>query len=601
MRGGFLKHLRPKNLLLTFSLVGGAIIIGLLIFSISTNSFKSNPNKAKISKLEKINSIDGEGPDLGIVINDTLDQVSTNQNLNYSIDVSNVGNIVSTNVKVTINFSELPTYDLVNSTEGWACEGNTCIFNINSLDPSFTQNLNLAVSSPNSFGANSVDFITSANVIDDGVNGNDLDPTDNNSEDRDTIQAAPQMKLQTFTTRDSYVEGQKVVYRIEVFNLGNRFATNPIITTDIPDNTVYSITESTEGWDCAIIENPKACQLHLGEVEGFSSFVVYFAVDIIPTPQPMDPITQITNQMVVSNGDGLIDVNLPPVNPDPIITPINSPNLNFTKEFIPGNTSANQNVLIRYTLQNTGNANAYEIVIRDNSLPVSKFTNIQPSNIPEGFTFENHQADNNNVTLITSNSGTYIEPGQSAVFEFSSKLTDDFNDGDNFVSYSTATVSGLEGNIPGKRVIGPENTSATLIIGKPDLSVTITNSLDTVKPGRITNYIISSTNSGHSVSKNIKYTIVVPNYSTFIPANSSNWACSYLTAGGICTLNFEQLLPGESYAANFNLKIDVNIPQAVNTFANTVKVEDDNSNGSDIDLSNNTATDTDKIAKVFFP
>jgi len=589
----------------SFGLLFISIIFIFLVISVSNEFYRAGVYESSLknqaTKLEKINIQAESGIDLAVTITDNEEFVEASQILNYKITIDNFGSVKAKNVYLSFNIPSYTTIALDSSTAGWVCQTSVCNFQIESIDSLFSQSVTISVLTSSSFNPTTQELI--AFVIIRESENLDTNLSNNEATDINTIRAYPQIKLTQTTTENHFVEGGTVVYRFDYTNDGLRDAQNVVVTERLPIFTTFNFADSTNGWTCSDHDlSGNLCSFTIPYISAKTSGILYFSIRINATPASLQPISQIVNSVSINNGDGIKDdINYPAISPADLVTNIASPELGIVKEFLPLSAGPNDIVRIKVTLQNTGNANSYEVTLRDNSLVGSKFSNLTADLIPNNFDAQISNIDGNEVILFISKMNTFIAPGETVVFEYSVVLKNHYNNGESYVSYSSVTGSSLEGDIPGKRVYGPISAFATLNLGKPDLAVSISNNLEIVKPGKPTTYSIVVTNNGHIDTKNITISVTIPEYSIHNPSPNPNWHCSGTSSGSICLINIGSLGSGETVTILFGLRISFPIPNNVTVFAVSASVTYDGSHGEDYDLSNNVSTDSDKIAIIYYP
>lgn len=176
------------------------------------------------------------------------------------------------------------------------------------------------------------------------------------------------------------------------------------------------------------------------------------------------------------------------------------PELNISKEFIDPTTgdpvlevTSGQQVRVRLTVENTGTANAYDVVITDAiNNDDAVFINPAAVTTPAGFTFNFNDQGNANiaddVVTFSANNGIFIPPLSGApsnelVFEFDVTLTDSVVS-DDFSSLrieNTASVTGDSLDGDPTLASGAANTHQRVtsdsaddyLIGKPDFDKSV--------------------------------------------------------------------------------------------------------------------------------
>jgi glycerol uptake facilitator-like aquaporin len=123
------------------------------------------------------------------------------------------------------------------------------------------------------------EIINSAGVQDDGTNGSDLNPADNNAIDTTAVIAAPDLQLNLTTAITTAEPGEVVTYNLSYSNIGTQDALGTTINETVPAHMLFDAAHSSAGWNCP--DGSVAgtvCTITVGEVG--ESGAVDFAVTI---------------------------------------------------------------------------------------------------------------------------------------------------------------------------------------------------------------------------------------------------------------------------------------------------------------------------------
>ena len=130
-----------------------------------------------------------------------------------------------------------------------------------------------------------------------------------------------------------------------------------------------------------------------------------------------------------------------------------------------------------------------------------------------------------------------------------------------------------------------------------DLSViSLTDTIVTCFPGNTLVYGIAYANFGNAAT-GVKLTETVPVGTTFDSAHSSNgWTCApNNNAGSICTNTIGALAASATGTKNFAVIVNNPAAAALTQIVNTASIADDGANGTELDSSNNSSSDTDTL------
>src|SRR5262249_14707232 len=128
-------------------------------------------------------------PDLSITKSDGGASVSPGGVVSYTLDYANDGPQGATGVVLTETVPANSNFVSTASTSGWSCTpsngpGSTCTLAIGSLAAGGSGSATFAVRADYPMALNVTDLSNSASIADDGTNG--TDPTPANNEDSDT-------------------------------------------------------------------------------------------------------------------------------------------------------------------------------------------------------------------------------------------------------------------------------------------------------------------------------------------------------------------------------------------------------------------------------
>jgi uncharacterized repeat protein (TIGR01451 family) len=131
-------------------------------------------------------------------------------------------------------------------------------------------------------------------------------------------------------------------------------------------------------------------------------------------------------------------------------------------------------------------------------------------------------------------------------------------------------------------------TTINLAISKTDGGVSST-------PGATLVYTLTYTNTGTSSASGVVITETVPANTTY--AGGGEWACSPDNTAGSKCLKSINTVAGNSigYTTRFTLTVANPLPVGTTQVSNTAMIGDDGKHGSDLDSSNNSASDTTSL------
>jgi uncharacterized repeat protein (TIGR01451 family) len=133
-----------------------------------------------------------------------------------------------------------------------------------------------------------------------------------------------------------------------------------------------------------------------------------------------------------------------------------------------------------------------------------------------------------------------------------------------------------------------EARSQAAVLGSADLSLTMSDSPDPVRPGQTLVYTIAVNNSGPDTAENLTVTNILPTGVTYVSASGTGWTCNKVTTNMvICTR--------PSLAVGLAPYIDLNLqaPAAPGTIMNAAQVS---SSSDDANTNNNTDSEYTLVA-----
>ncbi|MCX7545781.1 isopeptide-forming domain-containing fimbrial protein [Marinicella gelatinilytica] len=532
--------------------------------------------------------VDG-APDLTIVKDDGGAITTPGGVVVYTLGYSNNGTQDATGVEITETVPANSTFNAANSDAGWSCvngdpAGTVCTLNIAGTVPGdgSVSTVNFAVTVVNPLPSGVTELSNSTSITDDGNNGSDLDPSDNNDDDNTPITASPTLEV----TKDDggvTVEPDDVVtYTINYANTGNQDATNVVITETVPMNSIFVDASSSVGWSCADgSPGGTACTQTLATLAAGDSGSLSFAVQV-NDPLPAG-VTAINNSVAIADDDGNTDNGSDD-------TPVTAtPDLTLVKD--DGVVLANPGDTLIYAIayENVGNQEATGVVITE-TVPVH--TTFNAGSSTGGWSCGGVTAGSVCTYAVGSVAG-----GSSGLVNFAVNVDNPLAAGaTSVVNVASITDDGNNGADP-----TPSNNSDgdtdSLDGTALDLWVTKDDGGTTVIAGGTVIYTISYGNNGNIGSTGVELSEVVPANSTFDAGNSDPaWSCAGVTAGSSCTLAVGVVAGGAAGSVAFAVTVDNPLPSGVDQIDNSVSIDDDGNNGDDIDESNNNDSDDTPVS-----
>ncbi|MEM6702675.1 MAG: hypothetical protein AAF690_08235 [Acidobacteriota bacterium] len=185
-------------------------------------------------------------PDLVITKDDGGLTLQPGATISYALQIDNVGSQGATGVEITETVPDDTTFDAGSSTGTWVCTpdgsaGSTCVLSIGALDAGDTANFTFAVTIDDPLPAGVTEIANSAVVADDGANGPDPTPVDNEDSDTTPVNGMPVLEStkSDAVTNDAdgsgtLTPGDTITYTVNLSATGNA-GTQAVVFTDVPD------------------------------------------------------------------------------------------------------------------------------------------------------------------------------------------------------------------------------------------------------------------------------------------------------------------------------------------------------------------------------
>ena len=544
------------------------------------------------------------GPDIEITKTDGAGISVAGDGHVYKLTVKNSGNQTGTGVVVSENVPGNSTFDLINSTTGWSCPdgsiaGTFCNYLIGNLNAGEVKIVNFATKTNPNFPSGAEKIINIAFASDDGSNGEDKTPGNNQEGDTNDINAVPDLKIvktqinPTAPTKP----GDTISYNLNYSNIGTQDANGVLITEIVPANTVFYSIGSTSGWNCPNGSvSGTVCNFNIanlpagnGNTTGSNSGNILFNVRVIG---PLPSGVKKTENTATINDDGINGIDPSPENNSSTLETgiIAAPNLAIIKNNLNGNVAAGEIVNYNLAVKNIGDQSATGVVITET---IPQNATFDSASSTQGWDCPSGSAGGTICTLLIGNLGV----GTILNSTFSVKINSSIPAGTLELS-NIAKISddGQNGADP-----EPENNESTKpnpISAVPDLYISKTDGKTVAAGGNNLIYKIDYGNSGTKGAKNIVIIENIPNGTNFDSNNSTpGWDCT--SAGnGKCKFTIPGIVGGGNGTVNFAINVNSPVSNNLSSIVNTVTISDDGLNGTDPNLLDNSATDTDLIADL---
>ncbi|MBL8056754.1 MAG: DUF11 domain-containing protein [Anaerolineales bacterium] len=521
-------------------------------------------------------------PDLRISKSDGGLSAAPGGLITYTLAYTNTGDQGAAGVTITDAVPAHTAFQPALSTAGWACApddnaGSACTFPVGALaGGGGTGVISFVVRVVQPLAAGLTQTVNTASIGDDGGNGPDPTPDDNQSSDTTPLNAAPDLQISKSDGGLSAAPGGLVTYTLAYTNAGDQDAQGVTITDVVPAGASFQPALSAPGWACAPDNaSGSVCVLTVGALPSGAGGAVTFTVQAAaPLPAGLE---QLANTAVIADDGANGPDPRPGDNTGSDTTPLSAaPDLSLGKD--DGRTVAAAGDTLTYTLvvTNAGGQDAAGVLLTD-TLPAS----VSFVAASDGGTAAAGRVTWPAVSLAGGASLTRTVTVQvvSPVPAGVSVLT------------NTAVVAddGTGGADP-----TPGDTTATdvdAVDAVPDLQLAKTDGLASALPGQILTYTLSITNAGTRDATGVLLTDTLPAHVGLVAASDGG-----LAAGGVITWPAFALPGLSAVTRTVTVRVDDPLPAGAEVITNTAEVGDDGLNGPDPRPGDNTAVDADTLA-----
>ncbi|HEY6173471.1 MAG TPA: hypothetical protein VIX73_03465 [Kofleriaceae bacterium] len=490
--------------------------------------------------------------DLGIAISDAPDPVAAGGTLTYTIAVSNSGPGASIGLTV---LDSLPAgVGYVNASgPGWSCSAMTgtvtCL--AASLAAAASSSITLVTTAPGSGGTVSNTASVSA-MTPDGNQANNAATTST------TVNAAADLSIAMSDSPDPVFGSGTLQYAIDVTNLGPNTASGITVTDSLPAGNVAFLAASGSGWTCAAAGQVVTCTR--------PSLLVGAAPTITISVRAPSEATMLTNAATVTSTSS--DLNAANNTATVLTDVLSAADLSVAVIDAPDPVTTGGALTYTVTANNAGPSQASNVTVT--------------STFPSG------------VAVLTAAgiNWTCDVNGQQATCTMATMAV-----GPAPAIAIATTAPGVDGSITMSSTIGSPTTdpapgnntaSQTTVVNAPsDLALVLTASPSPVPAHATLTYTIGVTNLGPRDATNLVVTNRLPDGDVqYLGATGIGWTCAL--AGQIVTCTRPLLIAGVAPS----IAIQITTPPVHGTLVDQATVT---ATTADLDLDNNTATDTTSV------
>ena len=494
--------------------------------TVTTSGVTPDPNSGNNSQSETTNW-DSAQVDLSLTVSDSPDPVGPDQNLTYTVPVTNAGPDTATNVNFNVYNAQGLKFQSVNEPTGWTCTEPAVnaapIFTCS--NPSFapgTSNFTVVVFVDDAqFGTNEGTISTVFSVNGTGDDTND----GNNQEQEDTAYVTPDadVSVSVVDSPDPVAPDGNITYTVTVANDGPDTA--PIVTlSSFGSNNLRFVSASVPaGWNCTLpaagAQTPGySCTLAAGMTSGDS--------DVLTFVMQADDAILGVNDQTIQFGFGANSSVADPVpgnNSETESTQYTTPDadVSVTVTDSPDPVAPDGNITYTVTVANDGPDTAPNVTLSSFGSNNLRFVS---ASVPAGW----------NCTLPAAGAQT---PGYSCTL--AAGMTSGDSDELTFVMQADDAILGVNdqtlqfGFTANSSISDPvpannsETESTQYSTPDADLSITATDSPDPVTNGSNVTFTVNGANGGPDTATSASVTLAPHPSLTFQSLTApAGWTCT---------------------------------------------------------------------------
>ena len=531
--------------------------------------------------------------DLAVTIDDGDAGLVPGQTLDLTVGYDNLGDQDAADATLTLAPPAGTTVSAAdrtfNEARGWVGAGGVWTNSLGNLpadDPAGSVLFRVTVDDPVTAGRERID--SAVTIADAGTTEPDLNPADNGAADSDPLTAAPDLTLSINPDRTEAGVGETVTYTLDFANAGNQHAGGTTLTFVVPPGTVGGPGNAANGW---VNRGGGVWTLDLHQVDAGTADSVTFATTVAG-PVIADREEEDATATLADDGAGT-----------PLLGPVTDAGT------IPLGFDAVPDLVVDTT---DHDRDAYAGEILDYTVTVTNVGD-QVANgvrvvhtIPEGTTLTDDAIAGGWVDrgdgFAVLEVGT-VTPGAPTTVPFS-VLVDARQPAlrERFDATAIAEDAASPGN-PAEADPTPANNvdaEPTPLDAAPDYVVTVTDRLETAKPGEAVTWTVTLTNVGGQDGTGVVLTDrFPPELLTGVRATDGGVVNA---AGGTIRWDFAELAgDGGTVVVKVTGTIPEGLPGGDHDLTHRAFVTDDGANGADPTPANNFARDrtTVKAAPAF--
>ena len=518
-------------------------------------------------------------PDLRVEIRSSDGSVAAGEPVTLGLSLFNDGTQGATEVVVSVPIPEEWEAD---GTGDFTCstEASECTLSLDSLSAGSDATAELSLKLADTLPAGANDTIFEAFITDDGENGAEPTPTNNQDSLLVELSAAPDLTIRKVTEFETVGVGELLSYLVLWDNVGTQGASNVYIDETVPVGTTFVEEESSDGWQCEDVGPGSRCFWHVGSLdvgqpEGFSSFVV--RVDEVAAAGFDDVVNEVRIRDDRENGADL-DVMSNCIDHEGecyrMLVAVDAvPDLRLELTSDVESVQPEGTVTITANYSNAGSQDATGAKIRL-TVP-THMTATEPGEYDcateEGICaleFELLESGTESSAAVSFGLASTLPTGASvATFEASIA-----NDGDNGADPTDDNTDLLD----------------ITLTAAPDLAVSASTA-EIVGPGDDMTITITVENVGNQEATEARVAFLIPNSSILSETQTDSWTCDGSEPGATCFINIGSMPAGTKQQFVANVIVDALIEAGIHEVATVVNTSGSSADGEEPDTGNNFA------------
>ncbi|MCP5150578.1 MAG: hypothetical protein H6982_07460 [Chromatiales bacterium] len=519
-------------------------------------------------------------PDYTIDITDDVDTLEAGDTPTFRVNVENTGTQDGTGVVVVARFDPTLLTNVVASDGGIVdLVAGTITWNLGDLDVGATRELTFTgtVADVIPDGVELVE--TTATITDDGA-GTGGTPVTATDDDTDTLDAAPDYTIDITDDVDTLEAGDTPTFRVNVENTGTQDGTGVVVVARF-DPTLLTNVVASDGGIVDLVAG--TITWNLGDLDVGATRELTFTgtvADVIPDGvELVETTATITDDGAGTGGTPVTatDDDTDALDAAPDYT------IDITDDV--DTLEAGDTPTFRVNVENTGTQDGTGVVV------VARFDPTLLTNVVA--------SDGGIVDLvagtITWNLGD-LDVGATRELTFTGTVADVIPDGVELVE-TTATITD-DGAGTGGTPVTATATDTDNLGATPDYQVTITDDLDTARPGDTVTVRVGVGNVGEQDGTGV---VVVARFDPSIMADIVPTDGGIVDrVAGTVTWNLGDLDAGTTRELSFTSTLVRVPPPGVSSYQTIATVTDDGANGPDPTPADNRAEDSTELSVFVF-